>query len=364
MTKKYFSELNYSLGNEDTRLEVAMVKKLSPKNIFAIAGCGSRALPLVLDGVKRLVCADVSQNQLYITELRRETIRHFTFQDFLLFWGFPPYGSYDYSHKRRELFYTLSLSDEANVYFLELFKDNGWKSILYLGKWEKTFKVLAKINRSILGKNYDRIFNFYHIGDQARYYENDFPFKKWQMVLFVLGNKAMFNALLYKGDFIKKNVSESYLDYYQNAFEHLMTEQLARESYFMHLCFFGEISHADGNPVEATEENFNTVKKNLAEAKVDLVATDMVSAIKNEGPFDFLSLSDVPSYFAGDLEKNFLQDIRPGLAPGAVLVIRSYLRIPEADESGFVDITPQFGPEIFDEKVQMYKVKVLKFTGE
>lgn len=360
MTKKYFSELNYTLGNEDTRLEVEMVKKLRPKSIFSIAGCGSRALPLLQDGVERLVCADVSVHQLYITELRRESIRVFSFQDFLLFWGFPPYGSYDYSHKRRELFYTLNLSDDANVYFLELFKEMAWKSILYTGKWEKTFKILAKINRSVLGKNYARIFDFFHIGDQARYYENEFPMKKWQMVLFILGNKAMFNALLYKGDFIKKNISESYLDYYENAFEHLMSEQLARESYFMHLCFFGEISHADGNPVEATEANFLCVKKNLQNAKVELCAKDLVSAVKTEGPFDFLSLSDVPSYFSGDMEKNFLQDIKSGLSKEAVVVIRSYLRIPDCDESGYVDITPQFGPEIFEEKVQMYRVKVLK----
>ncbi|MDD0852849.1 DUF3419 family protein [Halobacteriovorax sp. GB3] len=361
MAQKYFNQLNYTLGNEDTTLEVEMVKKLKPKSIFAVAGSGSRALPLMQEGVEKLVCADVSSHQLYLTILRMETIRQFDFHDFLLFWGFPPYGGYDYGHKRRELFYNLELDDQAKEFFLDVYKELGWQSVLYEGKWEKTFKTLAKINRKILGRDYDKIFQFHHIQDQARYFENDFPMKRWKTVLFLLGNKAIFNALLYKGDFIKKNVSQSYLDYYTEAFDHLMSEQLARNSYFMHLCFYGEIRHEDGNPVEAKEEIFYANKKALESASFQTYQEDMISCIEKRGKFDFLSLSDVPSYFSGDLEESFLQKIKVGLNPGAVIVLRSYLRVPKCDETGFVDITPQFGPEIFEEKVQMYKVKVLRF---
>ena len=36
MGQKYFTGLNYTLGNEDTSVEIAMIKKYKPKSIFFI----------------------------------------------------------------------------------------------------------------------------------------------------------------------------------------------------------------------------------------------------------------------------------------------------------------------------------------
>ena len=71
MAKKYFSDLNYSLGNEDTSLEVEILKHIRPKNIFSVAGCGSRALPLLSVFPDNLVAVDISEAQIFITELRQ-----------------------------------------------------------------------------------------------------------------------------------------------------------------------------------------------------------------------------------------------------------------------------------------------------
>ena len=46
MAQEYFNQLNYTLGNEDTSIDVEIVKRLGSQSIFSVAGCGSRSFPL------------------------------------------------------------------------------------------------------------------------------------------------------------------------------------------------------------------------------------------------------------------------------------------------------------------------------
>ncbi|PIP89600.1 MAG: hypothetical protein COW01_11525 [Bdellovibrionales bacterium CG12_big_fil_rev_8_21_14_0_65_38_15] len=359
---KYFNSLNYSLGNEDTSFEVGIVNQLNPKNILSIAGCGSRALPLLSCQPDKLVCVDLVESQLALTRLRMTCYLHLNFEQFLIFWGFPPYAAYDYSLERKKLFSKIELSAEDRTYFAPIFEANKWKSILYLGKWEKTFQTLSKALRFIMGKDYDRILSFHSLEEQIHYYENDFPQKRWDAVLFLLGNKPVFNALLYKGDFIKKNVPETHFEYYQSSFDQLFRNGLVRESFFANLCFFGHIAHQDGNTIEAQTINFHAVKSSLESgSKVLTLKKDLLSAAKDfKEDLEFVSLSDVPSYFSGDIEKNYAQELLPSLRKGALVVLRSYLRVPESNWNGYTDVTTRYSSEISKEKVQMYRIQVFE----
>lgn len=361
MTQEYFSDLNYSLGNEDTRMECEIVNKIKPKKIFSIAGCGSRALPLLCAHPEELVCIDVAKPQLLITELRLETLSKLSYQDFMTFWGFAPFDKTDFSERRKEMFQRLSLSEDARIYFSEYFSRVNWGSLLYEGKWEKTFATMSKIVRLILGKAASESLSFDNLENQIHYYNNKFPKNKWKGILFLLGNKSVFNALLYKGDFIKKNVPETHFQYYREAYDRLFTHGLINESFFMHLCFQGKIVNENGNTIEADQENFHACQQAIENGcKVNIMPKDLVSACSElEGQdFEYASLSDVPSYFSGELEKNFMQSVRPMMKEGGVVVLRNYLREPECDTSGYEEITPKFSDEIRRERVQMYKVRI------
>lgn len=367
MTKKYFNELNYSLGNEDTSFEYELTKKLKPKKILSIAGSGGRAFPMLHNDLTDLYLVDVCREQLFLCELREVTIKALDYGDWMRFWGYPPYGDHDYAYKRKQIFEGLALSQAAKTYFISLFNSVNWGPIIYEGKWEKTFSTLSKILRKLMGKGFDEIFKFHDLASQIKYYENDFPMRKWKMILFVLGNRAVFNALLYKGDFIKKNSPETHFEYYFNAYDRLFRNSLARESFFMHLCFYGRVMHEDGNPIEAHAQVFERMKAALAKGSVvhyenrDLITTtnDLSGA-----ELDFLSLSDVPSYFSGELELNFLQNIKPALKKGALVVLRYYLRNAEANEAGYVDVSTRYCELMALEKVQMYNIRVLEYVGE
>ncbi len=361
MTQKYFQALNYTLGNEDTTLEYEMVKRLKSQRVFAVTGSGSRSLPLIQQSVKDLYCVDISINQLYLTELREKTIRALEHEQYLMFWGFYPFKDNENRDLRKDIFNNLDLSLGAKEYFNNFFLQNNFLSPLYQGKWEKTFILFSKMVPKILGPKAQGIFDHFDSGTQTHYYQTQFPMNRWKFLLTILGNKSLFNALLYKGDFIKKNIDDSHFNFYYKAFERLMTENLARESFFMNLCFKGELAFEQANTVEARSECFTEMKTSLeAGSNVHYLNKDIVSAAKDLVDLDFLSLSDVPSYFSGDLERNFLQDIRSSIKKGGIVVLRYYLRVCEADESGYEDVTQEYAQLIRQEKVQMYKVKVLK----
>lgn len=359
MSNRYFSGLNYTLGNEDTSVEIGLVKQYNPKSIFSICGSGGRSLPLMHDECQELTVADLSREQLLLCELRLCTYKELSHQDFLLFWGYYPYSDVNHRGKRRELFVGLKLSDAAYAFFSQVFHQTQYDSLLYLGKWERTFLLFSKINRVLLAPDHDRIMRFDALSDQVLYYQNEFPITRWKALIQLLGNKAMFNALLYKGDFIKKNSPLSHFDYYYRAFDRLFTTDLAQKSFFLQLCFYGKIQSLEGVPVEASLESHARIAKSGCE--VNYRQEDFIKSLSSgEKKYDFASLSDVPSYFGGDVEREFMQRIRPGLNPGAIVVNRYYLRKSDCRLDGFQEITNDHLDLIKAEKVQMYDIRIYR----
>lgn len=360
-TKEYFYALNYTLANEDTQFEYEIVKKLKPQKIISVCGSGSRCFPLITEETTDIYLVDLSREQLLLAQLREACYKNLSFDEFLLFWGYPPYRAFENKDKRKDMLAKLNLSIELDNYFKNLFDKHDWNSILYIGKWEKTFAFFSKIVTKVFGD--DLIKEFFECKDlteQEQFVKKKFPHLKWKVIMGILGNKALFNALLYKGDFIKKNVPETYIQYYDKAFKQLMSHDLVRTSYFMQLCFMGEIRYSEGNLIEAQKNGFAKIKKCLKTTKVHYLKQDIISAIKSHDDIDFISISDVPSYFSGDLERDFFQMILPSLAPEGLIVNRNYLRVPNANREGYQDITHKFKKHLENEKVQMYRIEVLQ----
>ena len=107
----------------------------------------------------------------------------------------------------------MTLDDETRAYFTQLYESVEWKGILYEGKWEKTFTGVPKFLRRFLGDRYDHVFKFENLDEQKQFFEKELDRLSWvflpRMVLRAFGNAAFFNAFLYKGHFVKKNVPET-----------------------------------------------------------------------------------------------------------------------------------------------------------
>ncbi len=357
----YFNDLNYSLGNEDTNLETKLVEQFRPKKIISVCGSGSRALPLLFESVEELTLVDLAPQQIYLARLRLSLIKACSHEEFLKFFGYPPFDIDQNIEFRKEIFEKLPLNNDTRQYFEQYFEEYNWNSILYTGKWEKTFVFFSKIIRKFISKfHIEKMFSFTCIDEQRKYFKESFPRLRWKVILFILGNKQVFNTLLYKGDFIKKNVNESFLKYYTMAFDNIFNHILVKDSFFLHLCFNGKINSPDGNINEADPNVFQTMKKNAQTTKIIFKNKDIISAIKEDQNIDFVSISDVPSYFSGVMEKEFLKRIIHSLNDKAIVVNRNYLRIPDADRTGFEDIANDYRALIRTEKLQMYRIEILK----
>jgi S-adenosylmethionine-diacylglycerol 3-amino-3-carboxypropyl transferase len=366
-SEKYFSSLNYTLANEDTGLELAILKRFPAKSAVSVCGSGGRSLPLLSQGLEELHCVDLVTEQLYLAELRRAALLGFERNEYFQFFAFPP-EQVTSSRRRRELFAKLELSDEVRSFFQSYFESRNWESLLLNGKWEKTFHKISKLVRLGLGPHAQKLFDFDNLEEQREWIRSQFPWKRWEWVLRFVGNATFFNALLYKGSFVRKNIPENYFDFYKQAYARLFDLGPARENFFLQLSFLGELRYAEGNPVEAHEKVFQKCKSSLKEgALVRFERANLIDYLEQlpAKSIDFVSLSDVPSYFSGELEANYLTRIAPALREKALVVLRSYLRVPEGTSlAGYREVTDDYANEIAGEKTQMYKVQIFERTAD
>ena len=367
---KYFKHLNYSLANEDTTLELRLCQQHKPKHILSICGSGGRFLPLFAAHPASVVALDLAEQQLYLAEMREESMRKLSYNDFLAFWGYPPYAPGVMTRERQTWFRSFQLSDAAREYCAELLQRHRWHGLIYAGKWERTFIGVAKVIKHLIGDRYDEIFAFDQVQSQQDYFDEKLANNRWKfvprLVLRIFGNAAFFNAVLYKGHFVRKNIDEGYYDFYRQAFRRLFANGLTRHNFFLQLCFLGVLRFPEGNPVEADPAVFALVQAALRKGQpTKRVQSDLLAyAASTTERFDFVSLSDVPSYFAGDVERTYLQQLKVCLNPGALCVVRCYLRIPEGtDLTGFRDVTADYAALIAAEKTQVYRIFIYQYLG-
>jgi S-adenosylmethionine-diacylglycerol 3-amino-3-carboxypropyl transferase len=367
----YFNELNYSLANEDSRLELHLVQQIRPAKILSICGSGGRFLPLAASFPAKIVALDIAPQQLALAELRAQTMRQLDFEDYCRFWGFPPYHPQQHHEWRRQLFPSLRLSDATQAYFQKLFEIQKWQGLIYAGKWEQTITGTNRLLRKIVGGRYDEIFGFRTMEEQRNYFDRVLKNFWWKLfprlVLLLVGNATFFNALLYRGHFVKKNIPENTFSFYRKVYRRLFYNGLTRENFFLQLSFLGELRFPEGNPIEAQPEVYAAMREALLQERVQIEhqRADFIAYTRTcQEKFDFVSLSDVPSYFAGSAERNYLQELSRCLNPGAIVVVRCYLRIPEnCDTNGYEDVSSHYDTLIMSEKMQVYRIYIYRYKG-
>jgi len=365
MSKQFFSGLNYTLANEDSSFEMSIVR---PKleHVLSVAGSGARVLPLFTSKPEKLTCVDLSKEQLLLTELRIESCRTFEFEDYLCFWGYPPIA--EDARRRRELFSNLKLSDDCKRMFLSLFERRNWASILYDGKWERAFLKIAQLCQSVLGDTVHELFQSEDYVHHRTYMRESFPYWKWRLLVFLIGNSSFFNSLLYKGSFPIKNVEGSHFRYYFDAYNRIFDKFLPRDNFFLQMTLFGRLKYESGNPIECRKQVFYLAQEGIRGSQVSYCFGNVVDLVEHnkDTPINFVSLSDVPSYFDDETSLRFLTRMRSGLADEAEVVARYYLReIHDPDLSGFDEVTSHYKDIFATELTQMYRVAVFrKYLGQ
>ena len=342
MGQAHFNGLVYTLANEDSSVESELLLK-NTERVIAIAGSGSRIIPLLAKSPLELVCVDLSLEQLYLTELRIECVRHLEYREFIQFFGYP--STKTFNENREDLFNKIvTLSSGAREYFFNLFTNNSWNSILYSGKWEQTVRKVSKYIRKFVGKKGLKIFDCMTIQEQQTYYTNEFPQKTWHFFLHIYAALMTITWKVKPGIFPQVDPKISFYQTYKNCFDQMLTETLARENYMLQLIFFGEIISPEALPAECNPILFEQAKNALLNTQVRYVQDDIIATLeKIENKSQFISFSNAPSYFTNEMSKNYLLRIASQLSESTILVIRNFLNDPTiVCLDGFEDVSEYY----------------------
>jgi S-adenosylmethionine-diacylglycerol 3-amino-3-carboxypropyl transferase len=353
MADQYFNALNYTMANEDTRLEYELLPDKTA-HVLTIAGSGSRVLPLFAKFPKKMSIVDFSPTQIALTQTRIETVRLLNYEEFLAFWGYPAKPMNPKT--RKDIFEKLPLTENNHKIMSQVFKSHSFGPLLYTGKYEKAIRTISKIIRTVLGDHIEQLKGFHDHADFMDYIYQDFPNFRWKMLVKLLGNSTMLNALLYKGSHPAKNINLSYAQYYEQLFNSLFRICTPRESFFLQLIFFGEVIDISGAPFEADPKIYWNMQQGIQQCDIQYYDGDLFEVIEQfDEKVDFVSFSDILSYFPTELGSVYLQKIRNNLNPMAITVHRYYLHVSRnLDCDGYEKITDKYREEINHERTQIY----------
>lgn len=336
MAKEYFSDLNYTLANEDTEIEYGLLSK-NVERVFSIAGSGARCLPLISKNPKEIDVVDMSESQLFLVELRFQAMKALTYGEYLFFMGYrgAVQGARPSPH-RADLFSKIELSEKARAYWQE--RITGWENtgFIRLGKWESHFQKLGMLFRDVLRCDFSKVFAANSLEEQKELYQKAWPHLRWNSFIRVAASEYVFNKYLYKGHFSGrdgKTEERSSSQFIMDEFKRVFMTQLVRQNYFMQTLFLGKIQYEEGLPLEAHLNVFEAVKK--SQTKVNYVLGNLVELLPRHA-YSFISLSDTISYLEDQDANDLLQKLHLNTPSGARIVIRSFMRAAkEMDSAGW-----------------------------
>lgn len=331
MAQEYFSDLNYTLANEDTRVEYELLKE-GQRHVFSIAGSGARCLPLIAKNPQEITIVDMSPSQIYLVELRLAAMRTLSYEEYLFFMGYR--GALvvgdDKGDSRYDLFSRLELSEACKEYWTT--RAEGWsqKGFILLGRWESHFQKLGKLFRDQLKCDFSPIFYAQSLAEQKELFDYHWPSLRWSGFLRIAASEYVFNKFLYKGHFSggkeRKTDQRAPWEMIDQEFKRIFQTQLVRKNYFFQILFLGEIRFEEGLPLEAQRHVVDAVKK--SSTRVHYQVGNLLEVLPAK-PWDFVSLSDTISYLDPQAANQILQNLHVDTKSGSRVVIRSFLRAPQ-----------------------------------
>lgn len=307
----YFSKLNYSLSNEDSRVERKYAQLYS--SILAVGGSGSRAFSLIHDKLEKLIIIDISEPQIQYARFKLELFRQLSYSDYLKFMG---YQNASFS-ERNEITTRVKLSTEAHNYVRSIPKKFVEKGLIYSGRWESILIRIGRLITSLTMHNFRR--NFLAEANK----EALWPGRRLKVLIKLLANQTILNLFLYRGQMVK-SMDINMVDFLYNNFKSCFLDSDAKDSFFHQMLFLGRIEFSSGLPIDVTEDVFNQIKN--FQGSIEFYQMDLTQAIRKFN-FQFGSFSNVPSYFTDSQNQDFEQELARSFENGASsVVIRSFLK--------------------------------------
>ena len=344
----YFSGLNYSLANEDSRIERDMVLEFS--TALAVCGSGSRAFSLIHDKLDTLIIVDISSSQIEFARLKWELIRQLSYEDYLAVMG---YVEATMGH-RCKILDTCVWSESTKIYLKSIPKSAIENGLIYSGRWESKLIRLGRWITTLTGHDFRQ--NFI----EPKSNPQGWPRRRLSFWIYLLANRFILNRFLYKGQMVKSN-QNGVAEFLIKNFEDCFLKNDPKNYFFQQMLFLGKIEFRPGLPIDVHEDVFLQIKR--FKGTIEFHVMDLNRALKNFD-FQFGSFSNVPSYFhdseIGEFETTLSTQFKLGSLK--IAVIRSFLKhrsVQHPDLMALVDKTSNDAAEIKD-STQLYRFQILQ----
>jgi S-adenosylmethionine-diacylglycerol 3-amino-3-carboxypropyl transferase len=319
--KSFLETLNYSSSNEDSLSELRSLHIAEGDSVLCITGSGGRPLDLLIEKPAKIVSIDFNPCQNFLLELKMVAIQQLEYQEFLEFMGIVSSQNREQTYKA--LRNTLS-ADARNFWdaHLSIIK----RGVIYQGRWEKYFGMLARTVSFMRSKLRDRLFACENTAEEARIWHDEWNDLLWHLFLNCISSRKVWKYIFGDPGFYE-HVPEGFSisDYLSERFAFASENVLFSESPFMTLLFFGR-SNTDGAlPPYLCKGNYATIKNNLS--CIQIITQSLSEYLENcEGNrFNKYSLSDFSSYTNCEEYAKIWKHIVRTASPGAIVCERQFL---------------------------------------
>lgn len=312
LDKVNFEIIRYANCWEDADILLAALQTDQNSTVMSIASAGDNSFSLLSTGAK-VIAVDISKVQLYLVELKKETIRAFNRDEYLEFVGFTE------SNRRIELFDKIKTQLSPNC--LKYWKNNIdaiTDGVIHTGKFERYFQLFKKefLHKVHNQRTVDELISKKSNEDQRRFHDETWHTDEWKkMYKFffgeqMLGDKGRDPEFL---KYVEGNVSDMIL---AQEVQHLRTSK-AQSNYFLYYILNNQFSE-DFLPHYVRTENYDKAKANIDNLVLHEGLLD--SATKAYSDCTHFNLSDIFEYMDVPLFRIVAKDIIDNSANKAKIV--------------------------------------------
>ncbi len=283
-----FEFIRYANCWEDADILLAGLNPKAGSKILSIASAGDNSFSLLITNPSLVVAVDVNAVQLYLVELKKVCIKHFSLEESLMFLGFKA------STTRKQLYKTIEaeLSAEAKHYWDAHFEQIE-KGLIHQGKFENYFQLFCK---KILPwihskKTIAELLRLKSEQAQATFYQKHWCTWRWQLLFKIFFSKYVMGKYGRDPEFLKE-VKVKVSEFIFKKAETQLQSKHAQTNFILHYTLTANFG--SNFPHYLREENYERIKANIDCLKI--VKGYAEEAIETYGKFDAMNLSNIFEY--------------------------------------------------------------------
>lgn len=316
----FFSNLNYSFGNEDWHTELLGLKIKPHHRVICITASGDRPLHVLLEDCQEIVAIDANSAQNHLLHLKAAAMKHLDAKRYLEFLGAHP------STNRLELFNEIQNQlEKPSATFWKAHERLIDKGIIYQGVIEKFVKKAVFLLRVLRQKELQALFAFDNLENQKEFLKNNWNHRLWSSAFKLVLNQWSSRYFvkdpgLY--DHLPPNTHPG--NYFYQRMMGCLQNNLAKENALISLVLLGTVNQA-ALPPYLTNAGVDIIRSRLD--RLQIITQDVIHYLETVPPnsFDRFSLSDVASYLPYDQYIRLLKAIVRAARPDARFCMRQFL---------------------------------------